>query len=43
MEGGPGGLARGLEVKNRARVVLTNQGETPYDEAVSLRMWTGIG
>ena len=24
-------------------MVLVNQGETPYDEAVTLRMWAGIG
>ena len=33
----------GLAVKNRARVVLINQGETPYDNAVTLRIWSGIG
>jgi len=22
---------------------LVNQGETPYDEVVTLRVWTGIG
>jgi hypothetical protein len=22
---------------------LINQGETPYDDTVSLRLWTGIG
>ena len=38
IEGGSGGLVRGLEVKNGARVVLVNQGETPYDEAISLRI-----
>jgi NAD-dependent deacetylase len=26
-----------------ARVVLVNQGETPYDEVVALRVWAGIG
>jgi NAD-dependent SIR2 family protein deacetylase len=26
-----------------ARVVLINQGETPYDRRVSLRVWAGIG
>jgi hypothetical protein len=24
-------------------VVLANQGKTPYDEAVTLRAWRGIG
>jgi NAD(P)-dependent dehydrogenase (short-subunit alcohol dehydrogenase family) len=26
-----------------ARVVLANQGKTPYDEVVTLRVWSGIG
>jgi NAD-dependent protein deacetylase/lipoamidase len=33
----------GLALRSGARVVLVNQGETPYDEAVTLRVWTGIG
>jgi NAD-dependent deacetylase len=33
----------GLALRSGARVVLTNQGKTPYDEAVTLLMWTGIG
>jgi NAD-dependent deacetylase len=33
----------GLALKSGARVVLANQGETPYDEAVALRVWTDIG
>ena len=33
----------GLAVRARARVVLVNQGETPYDDRVSLRVWAGIG
>jgi mono-ADP-ribosyltransferase sirtuin 6 len=33
----------GLALKSGARVVLANQGKTPYDEAVTLRVWTGIG
>ena len=33
----------GLAVRSGARVVLVNQGETPYDEAVALRVWAGIG
>ncbi len=32
----------GLALRSGARVVLVNQGETPYDEAVTLRAWTGI-
>jgi NAD-dependent deacetylase len=33
----------GLALKSGARVVLANQGKTPYDEAATLRVWTGIG
>jgi mono-ADP-ribosyltransferase sirtuin 6 len=33
----------GLALKNGSRVLLVNQGHTPYDEAVSLRVWGGIG
>jgi len=33
----------GLALRSEARVVLVNQGKTPYDEAVTLRAWTGIG
>jgi NAD-dependent SIR2 family protein deacetylase len=33
----------GLAVRRGARVVLVNRGETPYDEAVTLRLWEGIG
>jgi NAD-dependent SIR2 family protein deacetylase len=33
----------GLALRSGARVVLANQGETPYDRAVTLRVWTGIG
>jgi NAD-dependent SIR2 family protein deacetylase len=33
----------GLALKEGARVVLVNQGETPYDEVVTLRLWEGIG
>ncbi len=32
----------GLALGSGARVVLVNQGRTPYDEAVTLRVWTGI-
>lgn len=33
----------GLALEQGARVVLVNQGETPYDELVALRIWEGIG
>lgn len=33
----------GRAIRSRARVVLVNQGETPYDAAVTLRVWRGIG
>jgi len=33
----------GLALGSAARVVLVNRGETPYDEVVALRAWTGIG
>jgi NAD-dependent protein deacetylase/lipoamidase len=33
----------GLALRSRARVVLVNQGKTPYDEVATLRAWTGIG
>ena len=33
----------GLALKCGARVVLANRGKTPYDAAVTLRAWTGIG
>ena len=33
----------GLALKSGSRVVLVNQGKTPYDEAVTLRVWTGLG
>jgi NAD-dependent deacetylase len=32
----------GLALRSGARVVLANRGKTPYDEAVTLRAWTGI-
>ena len=32
-----------IALQKRAKVVLINQGETPYDEVVTLRLWTGIG
>lgn len=33
----------GLALKQGARVVLVNQGETPYDKVATLRLWEGIG
>jgi NAD-dependent SIR2 family protein deacetylase len=33
----------GLALRSGARVVLVNQGETPYDRAATLRVWKGIG
>ena len=33
----------GLALGSGARVVLVNRGRTPYDEAATLRVWTGIG
>ena len=33
----------GLALGSGARVVLVNRGETPYDRAATLRVWTGIG
>jgi NAD-dependent deacetylase len=33
----------GLALKSGARVVLANQGKTPYDKVATLRAWTGIG
>jgi NAD-dependent deacetylase len=32
-----------LALKSGARIVLVNQGKTPYDRAVTLRAWMGIG
>ena len=32
----------GLALRSGARVILVNRGETPYDEAVTLRVWAGI-
>ena len=32
----------GLALRSGARVVLVNQGETPYDSVVTLRVWAGI-
>jgi NAD-dependent SIR2 family protein deacetylase len=39
----PAASVVGLALRSGARVVLANQGKTPYDEAVTLRVWTGIG
>ena len=33
----------GLAIQARARVILINQGETPYDELVTMKITTGIG
>jgi NAD-dependent SIR2 family protein deacetylase len=33
----------GLALREGAHVVLVNQGETPYDKAVTVRVWEGIG
>jgi mono-ADP-ribosyltransferase sirtuin 6 len=33
----------GLALRSGAWVILANQGTTPYDEAVTLRAWAGIG
>ena len=33
----------GLALRSGARVVLVNRGKTPYDDAVTLRTWAGIG
>ena len=33
----------GVAIRSGARVVLVNQGETPYDNMVALRLWDGIG
>ncbi len=33
----------GRAIRSRARVILVSQGETPYDEVVTLRVWSGIG
>jgi len=33
----------GLALRCGARAVLINQGETPYDAVVTLRVWAGIG
>jgi NAD-dependent deacetylase len=33
----------GLALESGARVALVNRGHTPYDRAVTLRAWAGIG
>jgi NAD-dependent SIR2 family protein deacetylase len=32
----------GVAVRNGAKVVLVNQGETPYDRVATMRLWVGI-
>ena len=39
----PAASLMGLALKHGARVVLANRGKTPYDRAVTLRSWMGIG
>ncbi len=39
---GPAASLVGLALRSGARVALVNRGETPYDEAVTLRVWAGI-
>ncbi len=39
----PAAALVGLALKSGARAILVNEGETPYDEAVTLRSWNGIG
>jgi NAD-dependent deacetylase len=33
----------GLALRSGKAVILVNQGRTPYDRAVTLRAWAGIG
>ena len=33
----------GLALRSGTQVILVNQGKTPYDSAVTLRTWSGIG
>lgn len=33
----------GVAIRTGARVVVIDRGETPYDEAVTMRLWPGIG
>ena len=33
----------GLALGSKSRVVLVNEGKTPYDRAATLRLWSGIG
>ena len=33
----------GSALKSGAQIVLVNRGKTPYDRAVTLRTWRGIG
>lgn len=39
----PAAALVGMTVRKGARVILINQGETPYDQVVTLRIWSGIG
>jgi NAD-dependent SIR2 family protein deacetylase len=39
----PAAALVGVALESGARVALVNRGETPYDEVVDLRVWTGIG
>jgi NAD-dependent deacetylase len=33
----------GLALRSGSRVVLVNEGKTPYDRVATLRLWAGIG
>ena len=39
----PAAALVGQALRSGARVVLVNRGKTPYDAAVTLRAWRGIG
>jgi NAD-dependent deacetylase len=39
----PAATLVGLALRSGVRIVLVNRGKTPYDEAVTLRAWAGIG
>ena len=38
----PAAALVGLALEHGSRAILINQGETPYDEVVTLRLWDGI-
>jgi hypothetical protein len=38
----PAAALVGLALRSGAQVVLVSWGKTPYDEAVTLRVWAGI-